>query len=307
MSDKDYYKTLGVGRSATEKEIKQAYRRLARKYHPDVNPGNKEAERKFKDISEAYEVLSDKDKRAQYDRFGSVGDAARRAQQWGRGAGPGGFTWQTIDFEPGAAAPALGDLFDMFFGAGPRGAGTRAGPTMKGQDLQQDVEITLEEAASGTQRTVVTGAPDGKTKRLEVKIPAGVKDGAKIRVAGEGAPGMGGGPPGDVYVIPRIRPHARFERKGDDLYTEVAVPFTEATLGGQVEVPTLDGSVTMTVPAGSSSGRVLRLGELGMPRLRSRSKGDLFVKLRVTVPKAPTEQERQLLEQLRKLQGDRVP
>jgi len=304
MNRKDFYKTLGVSRSATEKEIKQAYRRLARKYHPDVNPGNKDAERRFKEISEAYEVLSDQEKRAQYDRFGHLGDAWRRVQHPGAGGGPDEQVWQTFDFG-GGERPGVGDLFEMFFGAGPGRTGARAAATMaKGQDLHQEVEITLEEAASGTQRSVVIATPNGKTKRLEVRIPSGVREGAKVRVAGEGGPGIGGGPAGDVYIIPHIRPHRLFERKGDDLHTEVAVTFPEAALGAQVEVPTLWGGVAMTVPAGSSSGRTLRLGGLGMPRLRGDGKGDLFVKLRVTVPKHLTDEERSLVERLRQLRPE---
>jgi len=304
MNGKDYYKILGVGRRASAKEIKQAYRRLARKYHPDVNPGDKDAERKFKEISEAYEALSDKDKRAQYDRFGHLGDAWRRAPAPGQPGAPGGdFTWHTADFGGQPEAPGFGDVFEMFFGAGP-GRGHARTVTAKGQDLRQEVEISLEEAAGGTQRTAVVTGPDGKTKRLEVKIPAGVRDGAKIRVAGEGGPGMGGGAPGDLYIMPRIRPHPRYERKGDDLHMELPVTFAEAALGGQVDMPTLWGKVTMRVPSGSSSGRTLRLGNLGMPRLHGNGRGDLFVKLRVTVPKNLTDDERRLIERLRELRPE---
>jgi DnaJ-class molecular chaperone len=305
MNNKDYYKTLGVSRTATDKEIKKAYRRLARKYHPDVNPGDKDAERQFKDISEAYEVLSDKEKRAQYDRFGHLGDAWRRAQPHGQPGAGGDFAWQTVDFGgAGGEAPGFGDIFEMFFGAGPGRAGTRAAPTVRGQDVRQEVEITLEEAARGTQRSVILTTPDGKTKRLDVKIPAGVRDGAKVRVAGEGGPGVGGGQPGDLYVIPRIRSHRLYKRENDDLHMELPVTFAEAALGAQVEVPTLWGKVTMTVPPGSSSGRTLRLGGMGMPRLRSDSKGDLLVKLRVMVPKNPTEEERKLIDRLRELRPE---
>jgi curved DNA-binding protein len=299
MRPKDYYQILEVGRNATEKDIKKAYRRLARKYHPDVNPGNKEAEHKFKEISEAYEVLSDKDKRAQYDQFGHLGDNWRRARQGG--PGPGGFTYQTVDFDPTAEQAGFGDLFEMFFGAGPGRTRGRAPAAMRGEDLRQEVDITLEEAAQGTQRSIVVTTREGRQKRLDVKIPPGVRDGSKIRVAGEGAPGMAGGPPGDLYVIPRIRPHRQFERKGDDLHMEVPIPYTEAALGAQIEVPTLWGKVTVTVPPGSSGGRILRLGELGMPRLRGSGRGDLFVKLRLTVPKALKGEERGLLERLQQL------
>jgi DnaJ-class molecular chaperone len=304
MNGKDYYKILGVARTASAKEIKQAYRRLARKYHPDVNPGDKTAEAKFKDISEAYEVLSDKEKRAQYDQFGHLGDVWRRAAH-GPGEPPGGVTWQTVDFG-GGQQPGFGDLFEMFFGAGPGRAGARAAAATKGEDLHQEVDITLEEAAAGTRRTVIITTPDGRPKRLDVKIPAGVRDGAKVRVAGEGAPGIGGGPPGDVYIVPRIRPHPRYKREGDDLHLELPVSFPEAALGAEIEVPTLSGKVTMTVPPGSSSGRTLRLGGLGMPRLRGGGRGDLFVKLRVVVPRNPTEEERKLIERLKELRPESV-
>ncbi|HUT74765.1 MAG TPA: DnaJ C-terminal domain-containing protein [Armatimonadota bacterium] len=304
MNGKDYYKVLGVERGAGDKELKRAYRRLARKYHPDVNPGDQEAERRFKEISEAYEVLTDKDKRAKYDQFGHLGDAWRRAQP-GAPPGSGGFTWRSVDFEPGTEAPGFGDVFEMFFGAGPgRGARVGAPPAAQGEDLRHEVEITLEEAATGTQRSVVVTMPNGKTKRLDVKIPAGVRDGSKVRLAGEGAPGSGRGAPGDMYIIPRIRPHPVFERQGDDLYTELSVSFAEAALGAEVEVPTLWGKMSVTVPPGSSSGRRLRLGELGMPRLRGGGKGDLFVRLRVLVPKNLTAEERSLIERLRQLRPE---
>jgi len=304
MNGKDYYKILGVGRTASAKEIKQAYRRLARKYHPDVNPGDKSAEAKFKDISEAYEVLSDKEKRAQYDQFGHLGDAWRRVAH-GPGEPPGGATWQTVDFG-GGQQPGFGDIFEMFFGAGPGRAGARAAAAAKGEDLRQEVDITLEEAASGTQRTVVIATPEGRPKRLDVKIPAGVRDGAKIRVAGEGASGMSGGRAGDLYVVPHIRPHRLYKREGDDLHLELPVTFPEAALGAEIEVPTLWGQVTMTVPPGSSSGRTLRLAGLGMPRLRASGRGDLFVKLRVVVPKNLTEEERKLIERLKELRPESV-
>jgi len=302
MNRKDYYHLLGVDRGASEKEIKQAYRRLARKYHPDVNPGSKDAEHKFKEISAAYEVLSDREKRAQYDQFGHLGDAWRRAHRPGTPGAPFEEVRQTVDFG-GGERPGFGDLFEMFLG-GPGRVDSHTAHRAKGADLSHEVEITLEEAASGTHRSVVIAPPDGKHKRLDVKIPPGVRDGSKVRVAGEGGPGMKGGPAGDVYIIPHIRPHRLFERKGDDLHTEVPVTFPEAALGAQVEVPTLSGSVTMTVPPGSSSGRVLRLGGLGMPRLRANGKGDLFVKLRVTVPKQLSDEECKLVERLRELRPE---
>jgi DnaJ-class molecular chaperone len=299
MRAKDYYQILEVGRNATEKDIKKAYRRLARKYHPDVNPGNKEAERKFKEISEAYEVLSDKDKRAQYDQFGHLGADWSRMRQGG--PGPGGSRYQTVDFEPGAGQAGFGDVFEMLFGGGPGRARGRAPRATKGEDLRQEADITLEEAAHGTQRSIVVTTPEGRHKRLDVKIPPGVREGSKVRVGGEGAPGIAGGPAGDLYIIPRIRPHPQFERNGDDLQMEVPVTYTDAALGTEIAVPTLWGKVTVTVPPGTSGGQTLRLSELGMPRLRGVGRGDLLVKLRVTVPKTMGDEERALLERLREL------
>lgn len=295
---RDYYEILGVPRNATEKEIRQAYRRLARKYHPDVNPGDKEAEQKFKEIQEAYEVLSDPEKRAKYDRYGH---AWRQAEQ--------GFAGPTPDFEtPGmgfdfrtfAEEFDLGSLFDRFFGGGGRAGRATWAPPIRGQDIEQPVELSLEEAYHGTTRLIEVPSPTG-ARRIEVRIPPGVTDGTRVRVAGEGGPGFAGGPRGDLYLVVSIRPHPLFERKGDDLYTEVAVPLYTAILGGEVPVQTLKGRVMLKIPPETQNGRVFRLAGLGMPRLHGSGHGDLYAKVRVVLPTNLTERERALFEELRRL------
>lgn len=332
---KDYYAILGVPRNATEKEIKQAYRRLARKYHPDVNPGDKSAEEKFKEISEAYEVLSDPEKRAKYDQYGEMWKYYSEQQQ-----PPGGFSsgggWQDLrDFGFGG----LGDLFATLFGDAfgrQSTTGTEFGaPFATSLDVEYPIEISLEEAYSGATRTLAltlqdtctqcggTGASRtrsgfytlGQTcpnchgrgsvprnKRLEVRIPAGVQEGSKIRLAGEGLTGRRE-QRGDLYLIVHIRPHSTFERKGDDLYVDVDIPYTVAALGGEVRVPTMKGGVTMKVPAGTQSGQVFRLAGQGMPRLKGGGYGDLYARARITVPRTLTARERELLQQLAQLQG----
>ncbi|HEX76582.1 MAG TPA: J domain-containing protein [Dehalococcoidia bacterium] len=324
MSGKDYYRTLGVSRNATEKEIKQAYRRLARKYHPDVNLGDKSAEAKFKEINEAYEVLSDSEKRQKYDRFGDQWQYAEQFAKAGQQAqwdfGKGG-TYTTFDF---GDLGDLGGIFDNLF----RGFGTSsraARRPRKGESVDYPIEVTLEEAYYGAKRVLELRAEElcsvcggsgrvknrpcavcggsGKAirpKRLEVKVPPGVKDGSRIRIAGEGSPGYGGAK-GDLYLVVKMLPHKAFERKGDDLYTEVSVPLVTAVLGGEVELATLKGKLTLKIPSETQNGRVFRLARQGMPYLGNSSQGDLFAKVRVVLPTKLTKQERQLFEQLRAL------
>jgi len=296
MEYKDYYAILGVNKDATEKEIKQAYRKLARKYHPDVNPGNKEAEEKFKEISEAYEVLSDKEKRAKYDRFGQYW------QQAGRPGASGGFTFEDFggfDFGFGTGGPSgFTDFFEMLFG--PRG-GTRTRGPVKGEDIEAQIDISLQEAYTGATKTFTFSASPGQPpKRLEVKIPAGVRDGSRIRLAGEGAPSPAGGPNGDLYLKVRLLPDPVWERKGDDLYRDVTVPFTVAALGGEVEVPTMRGKVSMKIPPGTQSGQTFRLSGLGMPHLGNHGKGDMYARVKISVPKTLTPRQRELMEELAK-------
>lgn len=302
---KDYYQILGVDRNASEKEIKSAYRKLARKYHPDVNPGNKSAEEKFKEVSEAYEVLSDKEKRAKYDQFGQYWEQARTGGPGGGGVGPEGFTFDFGGF--GGGRPDFGaaggfDLFEMLFGERFRGAdGTqtttrrrRAAAPERGRNIETEMEISLEDAFHGSKKSFMLNG-----KRLEVTIPKGVADSQRIRLPKQGQEGPAG--PGDLFIMVRIRRHPRFERTGDDLRTEAPVDYVIAALGGEVGVPTLSGRVVMKVPPGTSSGRTFRLPGQGMPRLKGEGRGDLYARVNTRVPASPSEQERALLEQIRQL------
>ena len=323
MAGKDYYATLGVKRGASEKEMRQAYRRLARKLHPDVNPGDKAAEERFKEINAAYEVLSDADKRRKYDLYGDqwqyadqIEEAQRQGgQQWSRRSGPsGGF--QQFDLGD------LGDLGEVFGGLFGRGHAR----SRRGEDVQHGTEVTLDEAYHGTTRVLqlqteepcATCSGSGRLmgavchvcqgagvflrpKRLEVKIPAGVSDGSRVRVAGEGRPGRDGRR-GDLYLVISVRPHGRFQRKGDDLHTEVEVPLLDALLGGEVEVPTLKGKAVLKIPSPTQNGRVFRLAGMGMPKLGASVHGDLFVRVKVALPAELSPQERELLEKLKTMQ-----
>lgn len=307
-SYKDYYAVMGVDRNASAKDIKAAYRRLARKYHPDVNPGDKSAEDKFKELSEAYEVLGDKEKRSKYDQFGQYWQQAGQAGQAGQYGQPGGGAqpppgWDQGfgDFQYGTDTSGFSDFFDMLFGGARGRTGTRGQPwtPARGRDLEYEIEVSLEEAFSSATKVFTL---DGR--RIEVKIPKGVRDGSRIRLAGQGEPSRGT-EKGDLYLIVKMRPHPRFERKDNDLYTDVPVPYTTAALGGEVDVPTLTGKVSMKVPPGTSSGQTFRLAGQGMPHLRGTGRGDLFARVKITVPKALTQRERELLTELATLQGTR--
>lgn len=310
MEYKDYYKILGVDRNAEEKEIKKAYRKLARQHHPDVNPGDKVAEERFKGINEAYEVLSDPEKRQKYDQLGSSW------QQWQRtGKDPGGFDWSqwSSGAQPGGGVRVeyrdLGDLGDIFGGRDFSdffqsvfgGMGAPQARPRRGQDYTQPVEITLEEAFQGTTRMI---QKDGR--RLEVKIPPGVKTGSKVRVAGEGSPGMAGGTSGDLYLEVVVLPHSTLEREGDDLRCELPVDLYTAVLGGEVEVPTLGGGVMLKIPPGTQGGRTFRLRGKGLPNLRNpKKRGDLYARLRVQVPKKLNPREEELFHELASLRQDK--
>jgi len=310
---KDYYRILGVSRDADEKEIKRAYRRLARKYHPDVNPGDKEAEERFKEINEAYEVLSDPEKRRKYDQLGAAW------REWERmGGRPGDFDWsQWVSTAPGGQRVYVRygtaeDLEDLFGGSSPfsefftrlfggmagapGGFEFRARPR-RGQDLEQEVEISLEEAFHGTTRLLQKNG-----RRLQVKIPPGAHTGLRIRMAGEGAPGAVGGEPGDLYLRIHVAPHPRFERRGDDLYVTVPVDLYTAVLGGKVRVETLGGPVMLTIPPGTQNGQTFRLRGKGMPRLRQPGEhGDLYARVEVRLPTRLTPRQRELFEELHRL------
>lgn len=282
---KDYYQVLGVSRNASDQEIKQAYRKLARMYHPDINPGDKKAEARFKEINEAYEVLSDKEKREKYDRFGSDW---RRYEQVGPGVDFGG-----ADFA---------DLFETLFG-GRAGRVSSFNMRMDGQDIEQPVEITLEEAFTGAQRTLQFSNPNGTPRTITVKIPAGIDTGNRVRVPGEGAPGMQGGKRGDLYLVVRVQPHPRFERKGADLYTRVEAPLYTLLLGGQVAVPTLTGkTINLSIPEQTQNGRTFRLSGQGMPRMHhAHQRGDLYVTVNAVLPTRLSPRERALFEELRRI------
>ncbi|MCF6092863.1 molecular chaperone DnaJ [Microaerobacter geothermalis] len=354
MAKRDYYEVLGVGKDASADEIKKAYRKLARQYHPDVNKAP-DAEEKFKEIKEAYDVLSDAGKRANYDRFGH----ADPSQGFG-GFGQGGF---------GQDFGGFGDIFDMFFGGG-----TRRNPNAprQGADLQYSITISFKEAVfgketdvelpkeeecdhcfgtgarkgtkpetcsvcrgTGEQETVqntpfgrivnrrVCGACQGQGKiirekcskcrgtgkvrnrrTIHVKIPAGVDDGARLRVSGEGEPGINGGPPGDLYILIRVKPHEFFERDGDDIYCEVPITFVQAALGDEIEVPTLDGKVKLKVPAGTQTGTYFRLKGKGVPHLRGYGQGDQHVKVVIVTPTKLTEKQKELLREFAGISGD---
>ncbi|NPV70484.1 MAG: molecular chaperone DnaJ [Firmicutes bacterium] len=365
MAKKDYYEVLGVPRDASQDDIKKAYRQLAKKYHPDANPNDPSAQDRFKEINEAYEILSDPGKRANYDRFGHVRPGAE---------GPGGYG--DYDFGPfgspfgGGFGGGIGDIFDMFFGGG-RGEAQRRGPA-RGADLQFDLTISLEEAAAGGEKDVeVTGWEPCKTcggsgakpgtrtvtcrtcggtghvqtvqdtllgrimtsrtcdycrgtgqvietpcpecrgrgrerrKRVvTVKIPPGVDTGLRLRLAGEGEPGERGGPRGDLYVNVTVRPHNVFERRGSDLHVDASIGFTQAALGDEIEVPTLDGKSSLKIPEGTQPGTVFRLRGKGMPNLRGSGRGDLHVHVTVQVPTRLSDKERELLVQFARLQAE---
>ncbi|MBP6019922.1 MAG: molecular chaperone DnaJ [Burkholderiaceae bacterium] len=347
MAKRDFYEILGVAKNASDDELKKAYRRLAMKYHPDRNPDSKESEEKFKEAKEAYEMLSDEQKRAAYDRFGHAGvDPNANA---GGGMGGAGF------------ADAFGDIFGEIFGGGRRGGGGGGPQVYRGADLKYTLEISLEQAANGfdteirvpswencevchgsgakpgtqpktchtcdghgavrmqqgffsVQQTCPTchgsgkeisdpcNACDGvgrlrKNKTLQVKIPAGIDDGMRIRSTGNGEPGVNGGPSGDLYVEIHLKPHGIFQREGEDLHCELTIPFTTAALGGELEVPTLAGRGEITIPEGTQTGKTFRLRGKGIRGIRSSYPGDLYCHVVVETPVRLTEEQRKILQQ----------
>ena len=358
MTKRDYYDILGVGRSATEQEIKSAYRQMALKHHPDRNPGDKKAEEKFKEAAEAYSVLSDPQKRAAYDRYGHPGVS---------GAAASGFDPNIF----GDFSDILGDLFGFGF-ADLFGGGARRRPRVeRGEDVRYDLEVSFEDAARGMTAEIQVprqetcfrcqgrGAePDGlatcsachgrgeilfqqgfltvrrtcpqcggagqmihracpecrghgylRTERkLKVNIPAGVDNGTRLRLAGEGQPGVHHGPPGDLYVVLRVEEHPFFERRDNDLYCTVPVNVSQAVLGAEIEVPTLDGAETLRIPEGTQSGATFRLRNQGVPDVSGRGRGDLIVQVQVKTPTKLTREQRKLFEQLREtLPADNTP
>jgi molecular chaperone DnaJ len=365
MEYKDYYKTLGVDKSASIKDIKKSYRQLARQYHPDVNPGDKAAEAKFKEINEAYEVLKDTDKRKKYDEFGQYWEHADRAGASGGGGGRG--VYSNVNPEDlssifgggfGGGGGDFSDFFNSLFGGmgGQRSSGRRSGtrtqthaysPDMdgfdfgfggrppqprsqKGQDAEFPIKLTIEEASSGTvkQLTVNRETPcrscggtgvsgnqycqtcygQGKTfkpRMLDVTVPAGVKTGSKIRMKGEGSPGINGGQPGDLFLVVELENHPFYELKNGKLYCEVPVTPSEAVLGTEIEVPTLRGRLTMTIPPQTQSGSVFRLKEQGFPALNKKEqKSDLLVKIKIVIPENISDKAKKLFEQLKELTSE---
>jgi curved DNA-binding protein len=325
---RDYYEVLGVARTVSADEIKKAYRKLARKYHPDVNPGDKSAEEKFKELNEAYEVLSDPEKRKRYDQLGADWKAGADftpppdwAEWRGREDARGGFDFSEI-FGEGRSPSGFSDFFEAFFSSG-RGARAGAGFAMRGSDVEAEISLTLEEAHRGVTRTITieaaercpdcggSGTKDKQTcptcrgrgsirrpKSLEVNIPAGVRDGSVIRLAGQGEPGIGHAQAGDLFLRVRIKPHPLFSLVGeDDLQVELPTAPWEAALGARVGVPTLDGPVEMTIPPGAQGGQRLRLRGQGLNRRRG-GRGDEYVKLKIVIPPKLTLKEKELFEKL---------
>jgi|SRR5579862_757063 len=322
MEFKDYYATLGVPKTATAKELKQAFRKLARKHHPDVNPGDAQAEAKFKELNEAYEVLGDPEKRKKYDELGSNW---RMYEQAGAAGGPrapqgspfggrpaggsGGFRTMTPEEmqEMFGDSDPFSDFFHTFFGGGraeaePRGARTSRKSARKGRDFEDEIQLHLDEAYRGATRRL-TIKEDGHARSVDVRIPAGVSDGSRVRVPGEGEHGTTGGQAGDLYLRIRLSPHPQFERKGADLYARVSIPLTTAVLGGEVEVPTLAGkTLRLKVPTTTQNGQVFRLKGHGMPVVgKSDERGDLYATADVQLPRQLTPEERQHFEELQKL------
>jgi molecular chaperone DnaJ len=352
MAKRDFYEILGVAKGASEEEIKKSYRKLAMKYHPDRNPDNKEAEEKFKEVKEAYEMLTNPEKREAYDRYGHAGVDPNMGGG-GFGGGAGGF------------GDAFGDIFGDIFGGG-RGGRSAGGPQVyRGADLRYNLEITLEQAANGFDTTIRvpswdkcdtchgSGAKPGtqpvtcttcaghgqvrmqqgffsiqqtcpkchgsgkmipepcpscsgagrikRNKTLEVKIPAGIDNGMRIRSTGNGEPGTNGGPSGDLYVEIHIKPHAVFQREGDDLHCEMPISFTKAAIGGEIEVPTLTGKVSFTVPEGTQTGKTFRLKGKGIKGVRSGYAGDLFCHMIVETPVKLTDKQKDLLREFERM------
>lgn len=301
---KDYYETLGVSRTASADEIKKSYRKLSRQYHPDMKPGDKQAEAKFKEVQQAYDVVGDADKRKKYDQFGHAFDQA--------GGPGGGFNWQGGPGGQGGMQFDLGDIFgqggidlgDIFgggaFGGGGRG-GAKRGRARKGQDVQATVQIPFLIAALGGEHDVTLTTGD-RSERLTLKIPAGVDNGSVIRLAGQGQPGTGKAPPGDLLVTLQVTPHGYFRREGSSVLVDVPVSMIEAALGAKVDVPTLsDGIVSMSIPAGSASGMKLRLRGKGVVDLKTKERGDQYAVLKIVTPKQLDAASQELLQKFAEL------
>lgn len=295
MAKRDYYEILGVRRDASEKDIKQAYRRLARRYHPDVNPGDAAAEQKFKEISTAYAVLSNPEDRKKYDHFGHQGFHAGFDPASGTAGGFRDFhNIKDVFGGRGSFTGGLGSIFEDFFGAGTSRPDTARTP---GEDLEQTVEITFEDAIRGTTQPIQIKRPNGNTERLQVKIPPGIHSGMRLRLGHKGTPGQNGGAAGDLYVVVRVMPHAYFTRQGCDLMCDLPITIEEAMLGAKVDVPTIDGKITMTLPACTQNGRRFRLRGKGIPDAKKGEGGDQYVTVRVVLPETLDGRSQQLIEE----------
>lgn len=309
----DYYKTLGVEKSAAEEDIKKAYRKLAMKYHPDRNPGNKQAEEKFKKISEAYAVLSDQEKRKQYDSFGS--DAFRRRytqedifrnfdlndilREFGFGGFGGARSSRTYSGGRGGRTYTYShggsDPFSDLFGGGRQQYGNMP---QKGQDIEYNLAITLEESVFGAEKKLALQKED-RIEEINIKIPPGISSGKKLRLAGKGSPGFNQGPQGDLYLNITIQPHPIFARDGNDIHVEKSVRFSQAVLGTSIDVPTIDGTTKrIKIPAGTQNNTKIRMKGFGVPILKGGGKGDQFVKISIDVPKRLTDKQAQLVRKL---------
>lgn len=291
----DYYKILGISKQATDSEIKKAYRKLAQKWHPDKNQGDAQAADRFKEINEAYQVLSDPQKRTQYDQFGSgwqQNGGFGGGNPWGNDA----YSTRVEDLQDlFGGTGGFSDFFETLFGQG----GTTQRRPRAGQNIEQPLPISLQEAYQGGTRRIKI-----ESRQLEVKIPRGVKTGSKIRLKGEGMAGQHGGSSGDLYLIIEVTNNPQFTRQGDNLYVTIDVPMYRALLGGKVDVPTLDGTVKLSIPPETANGTKFRLSGKGMPKLKVKDKfGDLFATIRVELPQQLTDEERALFEELASLRG----
>lgn len=301
---KDYYSILGVSRDADQKEIKSAYRKLARKHHPDVNPDNKDAEEAFKEVSEAYAVLSDKEKRSKYDQYGEHWEQAGNAHAGPQGGQPwgnvnfdfGNFGGQERTYDVGGGDSGYSDFFEMLFGGQgftQQSTRTKRGSrNARGQNIEAELEVDLEDIYAGATKSLTL---DGR--RLDVTIPKGVGEGQKIRLANKGQEGPGG--KGDLLIKIHSAAHPVFERKSNDLHMNLAVDYVTAALGGEIQIPTLGKKVTMKIPAGTKAGRVFRLPRMGMPIIKSSDHGDLYAKVEITLPEKISAEELALLEKIK--------